>query len=102
MFLSAPAKPERPTVEETGVDEVKVTYNFGLGGGYTHEFLVMYRKKCKHSWKCFNNSQQQQQQQQQQQAKLKESRIERVDDWKFEKRLVIIKQKSWLISSSYC
>ena len=55
MFLSAPAKPERPTVEGTGVDEVKVTYNFGLGGGYTHEFLVMYRKKCKHTWKCFNN-----------------------------------------------
>jgi len=49
MFLSAPAKPERPTVEGTGVDEVKVTYNFGLGGGYTHEFLVMYRKKCKHT-----------------------------------------------------
>ena len=84
MFLSAPAKPERPTVEGTGVDEVKVTYNFGLGGGYTHEFLVMYRKKCKHSWKCFNNSQQLQKQQQQQE-KLKESRIERVDDWKFKK-----------------
>ena len=49
MFLSAPTKPERPTVEGTGVDEVKVTYNFGLGGGYTHEFLVMYRKKCKHT-----------------------------------------------------
>ena len=63
MFLSAPAKPERPTVEGTSVGEVKVTYNFGLGGGYTHEFLVMYRKKCKHRWKCFNNSQQLQQQQ---------------------------------------
>ena len=49
MFLSAPTKPERPTVEGTGVDEVKVTYNFGLGGGYTHEFLVMYREKCKHT-----------------------------------------------------
>ena len=57
MFLSAPAKPERPTVEGAGVDEVKVTYNFGLGGGYTNEFLVMYRKKRKHSWKRFNNSQ---------------------------------------------
>ena len=77
MFLPAPAKPERPTVEGTDVGEVKVTYNFGLGGGYTHEFLVMYRAKCKHSWKCFNNSQQLQQQQQE---KLKESRIERVDD----------------------
>ena len=85
MFLSAPAKPERPTVEETGVDEVKVTYNFGLGGGYTHEFLVMYRKKCKHTWKCFNNSQQLRQQQQE---KLKESWIERVDDWKFKKTTV--------------
>ena len=85
MFVSAPAKPERPTVEGTGEDEVKVTYNFRLGGGYTHEFLVMYRKKCKHSWKCFNNSQQLQQQQQQE--KLKESRIERVDDWKFRKDL---------------
>ncbi|XP_073228624.1 fibronectin type III domain-containing protein-like [Porites lutea] len=40
-----PAKPERPTVEGTDVGEVKVTYNFGLGGGYTHEFLVMYRTK---------------------------------------------------------
>jgi len=74
MFLSAPAKPERPTVEGTGVYEVKVTYNFGLGGGYTNEFLVMYRKKRKDSWKCFNNSQLQQQE------KLKGSRIERVDD----------------------
>ena len=54
MFLSAPAKPERPTVEGTGVDEVKVTYNFDLGGGYTHEFLVMYRKKCKH-WFAHTN-----------------------------------------------
>ena len=85
MFLSAPAKPERPTVEGTGVDEVKVTYNFGLGGGYTHEFLVMYRKKCKHTWKCFNNSQQLRQQQQE---KLKESWIERVGDWKFKKNTV--------------
>ena len=49
FFFSAPAKPEKPTVEGTGADKVKVTYNFGLGGGYTHEFLVMYRRKCKHS-----------------------------------------------------
>ena len=85
IFLSAPAKPERPTVEGTGVDEVKVTYNFGLGGGYTHEFLVMYRKKCKHTWKCFNNSQKLRQQRQE---KLKVSRIERVDDWKFKQTTV--------------
>lgn len=44
---TAPAKPNKPTVEGTAVDEVRVTYNFGLGGGYTHEFLVMYRKKGK-------------------------------------------------------
>ncbi|KAL9959377.1 hypothetical protein ACROYT_G032696 [Oculina patagonica] len=43
--MSAPAKPEKPTVVGTKVDSVKVTYNFGLGGGYTHEFRVMYRKK---------------------------------------------------------
>ena len=49
FFFSAPAKPEKPTVEGTGADKVKVTYNFGLGGGYTHEFLVMYRRKCKNS-----------------------------------------------------
>lgn len=37
--------PNRPNVEGLDVDKVKVTYIFGLGGGYTHEFLVMYRKK---------------------------------------------------------
>ncbi|XP_044183090.1 fibronectin type III domain-containing protein-like [Acropora millepora] len=42
---AAPAKPEKPTVEGSAVDEVRVYYNFGLGGGYTHDFLVMYRKK---------------------------------------------------------
>ena len=49
LFL-APAKPEKPTVDGIAVDKVKVTYNFGLGGGYTHEFLVMYRKKGKYSY----------------------------------------------------
>jgi len=48
LYLTAPAKPNRPTVDGLDVDKVRVTYNFGLGGGYTHEFLVMYRKKCKY------------------------------------------------------
>ena len=48
FFFSAPAKPARPTAEGVAVDKVRVTYKFGLGGGYTHEFLVMYRRKCKH------------------------------------------------------
>ena len=43
--LIAPAKPNRPIVVALDVDRVKVNYIFGLGGGYTHEFLVMYRKK---------------------------------------------------------
>jgi len=43
---SAPAKPEKPTVTVTGEPSVfKVTYNFGVGGGWTHEFKVLYRKK---------------------------------------------------------
>ncbi|XP_068715039.1 fibronectin type III domain-containing protein-like isoform X4 [Montipora foliosa] len=42
---SAPAKPEKPELERTAVNKVRVYYKFGLGGGYTHEFLVMYRKK---------------------------------------------------------
>lgn len=42
---AAPAKPEKPKVEGSAVDEVRVDYKFGLGGGYTHEFLVMFRKK---------------------------------------------------------
>ena len=46
----APAKPEKPTVEGSAVDEVRVDYKFGLGGGYTHQFLVMFRKKSK----CFH------------------------------------------------
>ena len=49
VCLTAPAKPNRPTVEGTDVDKVRVTYNFGLGGGYTHEFLVMYRKKSRYT-----------------------------------------------------
>lgn len=47
VYFTAPAKPRKPTVVGTAVDKVKVTYEFGLGGGYTHEFRVMYRKKCK-------------------------------------------------------
>ncbi|XP_068738238.1 fibronectin type III domain-containing protein-like [Montipora capricornis] len=42
---SAPAKPEKPELEGKAVNKVRVYYKFGLGGGYTHEFLVMYRKK---------------------------------------------------------
>ncbi|XP_068757831.1 fibronectin type III domain-containing protein-like [Montipora capricornis] len=42
---SAPAKPDSPTVEGIDVDRVRVNYKFAVGGGYTHEFLVMYRKK---------------------------------------------------------
>ena len=49
LFL-APAKPEKPTVDRIAVDKAKVTYNFGLGGGYTYGFLVMYRKKGKYSY----------------------------------------------------
>ena len=44
--FTAPAKPRRPTVSGTAIDEVNVIYNFDVGGGYTHEFRVMYRKKC--------------------------------------------------------
>lgn len=43
--LSAPAKPNKPTVTGTAIDTVNVIYNFGIGGGYTHDFRVMYRKK---------------------------------------------------------
>lgn len=43
--MSAPAKPKKPTVTGTAVDAVNVIYNFDIGGGYTHEFRVMYRKK---------------------------------------------------------
>ena len=45
LIFQAPAKPNKPTVEGIDVDRVRVDYKFGLGGGYTHEFLVMYRKK---------------------------------------------------------
>ena len=49
LFTSiAPAKPEKPELEGTAVNKVRVYYKFGLGGGYTHEFLVMYRKKGKY------------------------------------------------------
>ncbi|XP_022777595.1 fibronectin type III domain-containing protein-like, partial [Stylophora pistillata] len=43
--VSAPAKPKTPTVEPTAIDKVRITYIFGIGGGYTHEFLVQYRLK---------------------------------------------------------
>ncbi|XP_068715034.1 hemicentin-1-like [Montipora foliosa] len=42
---TSPAKPEKPVIEGTASDAVRVDYKFGLGGGYTHEFLVMFRKK---------------------------------------------------------
>lgn len=44
--FTAPAKPKKPTVSGTAIDKVNVIYNFDIGGGYTHEFRVMYRKKC--------------------------------------------------------
>lgn len=47
FFFTAPAKPNKPTVTGTAIDTVNVIYNFGIGGGYTHDFRVMYRKKCK-------------------------------------------------------
>ena len=50
-FLSAPRKPANPSVESIAVDKVRVTYNYSFGGGYTHEFLVMYRKKCEYTCK---------------------------------------------------
>ncbi|XP_020621934.1 hemicentin-1-like isoform X3 [Orbicella faveolata] len=46
MKKSAPAKPEKPTVVVTGEPAAfNVTYNFGVGGGWTHEFKVLYKKK---------------------------------------------------------
>ena len=47
FFFTAPAKPAKPGAEGTDIDKVKITYNFNVGGGYTHEFRVMYRKKSK-------------------------------------------------------
>ena len=49
----APAKPEKPVIEGTASNAVRVDYKFGLGGGYTHEFLVMFRKKRKYSFVAF-------------------------------------------------
>ncbi|XP_022804608.1 fibronectin type III domain-containing protein-like [Stylophora pistillata] len=43
--VSAPAKPKAPKVKQTAIDKVRVIYNFGIGGGYTHEFLVQFRRK---------------------------------------------------------
>jgi len=47
IYSSAPAKPEKPTAVATGKDVISVMYNFGVGGGWTHEFKVLYRKKGK-------------------------------------------------------
>ena len=45
-LFTAPAKPEKPTVVVTGEPAAfNVTYNFGVGGGWTHEFKVLYKKK---------------------------------------------------------
>ena len=46
MFL-APAKPDRPTVVGTGKHVVSLKYNYGIGGGWTHQFKVLYRKQGK-------------------------------------------------------
>lgn len=54
--VSAPAKPKAPTVEPTAIDKVKVTYEFDVGGGYTHEFLVQYRQKLDDENEKFVNS----------------------------------------------
>lgn len=44
-LFSAPAKPDRPTVVETGKHVVNLKYNYGIGGGWTHQFKVLYRKQ---------------------------------------------------------
>ena len=50
--FTAPAKPEDPTVVATGEPAAfNVAYNFGVGGGWTHEFKVFYRKKGEKRWK---------------------------------------------------
>ena len=46
-MFSAPAKPDRPTVVETGKHVVSLKYNYGIGGGWTHQFKVLYRKQGK-------------------------------------------------------
>ena len=51
-LFTAPAKPEKPTVMVTGEPSVfNVMYNFGIGGGWTHEFKVLYRKEGERNWK---------------------------------------------------
>ena len=53
--FTAPAKPENPTVVAAGEPAAFiVTYNFGIGGGWTHEFKVLYRKKGEKNWKLKN------------------------------------------------
>ncbi|XP_074608784.1 hemicentin-1-like [Acropora palmata] len=42
---SAPAKPKAPTVVPSFQGSFTVTYNFEVGGGWTSEFKVLYRKK---------------------------------------------------------
>lgn len=42
---SAPAKPKAPTVVPSLQGSFTVTYNFEVGGGWTSEFKVLYRKK---------------------------------------------------------
>lgn len=56
VYFIAPAKPAKPGAEGTDIDAVKVTYNFATGGGYTHEFRVMYRKKSKFSQNSDNSA----------------------------------------------
>lgn len=44
---SAPAKPLKPTVKQIlGKNSFNVTYNFAVGGGWTNEFKVLYRKQA--------------------------------------------------------
>lgn len=50
IISSAPAKPEKPTVVATGKDAMSVIYHFAVGGGWTHEFKVLYRKKGEQSF----------------------------------------------------
>lgn len=44
-ILLAPAKPKAPTVVQSLKGSFTVTYNFEVGGGWTSEFKVLYRKK---------------------------------------------------------
>ena len=45
FVFSAPAKPLKPIVQQIGNGAVNVTYNFAVGGGWTHEFKVLYKMK---------------------------------------------------------